>query len=237
LTTSAVQAIIAGHFRAPCHLRASQPARITGAVSRVSRSTTSAHGSSRHASSQIPPLVGAGLLARRFFLVGVGGATPPMSSPWGNAEAMVAAIPTGTDVRMAVPASPPLRMTIRACSMIAVRNAACRSIAASQREGRCCVCAPVISDCRTDPLLIASRSRELDAQLDYTPAPGGSGFRYTIRQQQQIPSPIRGYFRATPAATPKRPRVTTDRIRMTLRALGDTSSTGLRSISPPISKT
>jgi hypothetical protein len=33
----------------------------------------------------------------------------------GNAEAMVAAIPDGTEVWMAVPSSPPLRMTIRAC--------------------------------------------------------------------------------------------------------------------------
>jgi hypothetical protein len=30
-------------------------------------------------------------------------------------EAMIAAIPNGTDVWMAVPASPPLRVTIRAC--------------------------------------------------------------------------------------------------------------------------
>ena len=30
-------------------------------------------------------------------------------------EAMLAAIPNGTDVWMAVPASPPLRMTVRAC--------------------------------------------------------------------------------------------------------------------------
>ena len=39
----------------------------------------------------------------------------PMVSPQGNAEAMIAAIPNGTEVWMAVPAAPPLRMTIRAC--------------------------------------------------------------------------------------------------------------------------
>ena len=40
---------------------------------------------------------------------------PPMSSPQWRTEAMLAAIPNGTDVWMAVPASPPLRMTVRAC--------------------------------------------------------------------------------------------------------------------------
>ena len=36
--------------------------------------------------------------------------------------------------------------------MIAVRNVACRSITASPRQGRCCVCARVVSDPRTDLL-------------------------------------------------------------------------------------
>jgi hypothetical protein len=38
-----------------------------------------------------------------------------MPSPQWRTEAMLSAIPNGTDVWMAVPASPPLRMTIRAC--------------------------------------------------------------------------------------------------------------------------
>jgi len=37
--------------------------------------------------------------------------------------------------------------------------------------------------------------------------PGGSGSRYTIRQQLQIPSPASGYLSATSAAAPKRHRV------------------------------
>src|SRR5438552_8271083 len=53
----------------------------------------------------------------------------------------------------------------------------------------------------------------------------GSGFRYTIRQQQQIPSPTRGYFSATTAATPKRNKVAIDRKRIILRTLRETSST------------
>ena len=36
--------------------------------------------------------------------------------------------------------------------MIALRNVACQSITASPRQGRCCVCARVVSDPRTDLL-------------------------------------------------------------------------------------
>ena len=36
--------------------------------------------------------------------------------------------------------------------MIAVRNVACRSITVKSEQGRCCVCARVVSDPRTDLL-------------------------------------------------------------------------------------
>ena len=60
---------------------------------------------------------GVGQATRRHFLVRPAALTRRLSmpSPQWRTEAMLSAIPNGTDVWMAVPASPPLRMTIRAC--------------------------------------------------------------------------------------------------------------------------
>ena len=54
------------------------------------------------------------------------------------------------------------------------------------------------------------------------PTTGGSGFRYAIRQQIQIPSLASGYFSATTEATAKRHKVVIDRKRMILRTVNET---------------
>ena len=88
-----------------------------------------------------------------------------MTSPQWRTEAMLSAIPNGTDVWMAVPASPPQRIQSAPVSMIAVRNVACRSITASSSQGRCCVYARVVSDPRTD-LLFGEEIGEPDWKSD-----------------------------------------------------------------------
>jgi hypothetical protein len=49
---------------------------------------------------------------------------------------------------------------------------------------------------------------------------GGSGIKYTIRQQIQMINPANGYLSATSAAIPKRHNVAIDRIHMALRTVG-----------------
>jgi hypothetical protein len=90
-------------------------------------------------------------------------------------------------------------------------------------DPRTAVCGGVAFACLLElsPRYLRPRSRRIGLQVD-------------DQATTQIPSPATGYFSATTAAAPKRHKVVIDRKCMILRTVGETSSTGVRSISSQI---